>query len=62
VEAGPAAVIFAPLMTTVPLSMTRPVPSMTRPPTKAVLWALTRCAFATNKSARATLMVMRMAP
>ena len=36
VDAGPTAEIDVPLMMMVPLSMTRPVPSMTRPPTKAV--------------------------
>ncbi len=60
VEAGPTAVIFAPLMTTVPLSMTRPVPSMTRPPTNAVVWAAAVAVLAAkNTNARQPLR-MRM--
>ena len=48
--AGPAAVIFAPSMTTVPFSMTRPVPSMTPAADKRrrLCGAGRRCAIATQ--------------
>ena len=46
--AGPTAVILLPVMTTVPFSITLPVPSMTRPPTKAVVWACAPAAVSRN--------------
>ncbi len=61
VDAGPTAVIFAPETTTVPLSMTLPVPSMTRPPTNAVVCAAAVLAVNIEAVSSASTLVVRMA-